>query len=518
MESLNYDFVVLGSGIAGLTFALEAAAHGKVLVLCKAALTETNTAYAQGGIAAVLSATDSFEQHVQDTLTAGAGLCDEAAVRFMVGRAPEAIIWLQQQSVLFDTATDETIALGLEGGHSQHRIAHVKDHTGLSIQQALSKAALQHPEITVFEHHLGIDLLTQTIAEEKVCYGVQVLDMISGNYKTILAKAIVLATGGAGQVYQFTTNPTIATGDGLAMAHRAGAAIRNMEFFQFHPTALYDPTSTDTFLISEALRGAGAELVLPDGTTFMHHYHSLGSLAPRDIVARAVYEQMHLHQSGCLFLDATRLPEGILQKNFPGIYTKCKTIGVDAAMELIPIVPAAHYQCGGVQTNLHGQTSIVGLYAIGEVACTGVHGANRLASNSLLEGVVFAREAAKHVTVSELQLLCTSFKSIVYSLPDNCSDKIVLKARKALQVLMWEKAGIVRTAEGLLEATYQLAELKYSLKQLEGYSAKVQEVRNLLTVVELILDACVLRRESVGGHFIESEPVQPEAWVQGVSC
>ena len=504
MESLSYDFVVLGSGIAGLTFALKAAEHGKVLVLCKAAFSETNTAYAQGGIAAVLSSVDSFEQHVQDTLTAGAGLCDETAVRFMVERAPESIKWLQQQSVQFDAATNETIALGLEGGHSQHRIAHVKDHTGLSVQQALSKAALQHPNSTVFEHHLGIDLLTQTIGQEKVCYGVQVLDLKTGNYKTILAKAIVLATGGSGQVYQYTTNPTIATGDGLAMAHRAGAEIRNMEFFQFHPTALYDPTSTDTFLISEALRGAGAELVLPDGSEFMQQYHELGSLAPRDIVARAVYEQMQLHHSPCLYLDAIRLPENQLQKYFPSIYTKCRSIGIDPTINLIPIVPAAHYQCGGVQTNLHGQTSIVGLYAVGEVACTGVHGANRLASNSLLEGVVFAKEAARHAIVSDLQRHCSSFKSIVYSLPDNRNnDENVRQTKAALQLLLWENIGIVRTAEGLLEATYKLAELKFALKQVQSYTAEVQEIRNLLAVAELILDASVLRKESLGGHFID---------------
>ncbi|MER2996741.1 L-aspartate oxidase [Pontibacter populi] len=501
MESLEYDFVVLGSGIAGLTFALEAAAHGEVLVLCKAAFSETNTAYAQGGIAAVLSATDSFEQHVQDTLTAGAGLCDEAAVRFMVERAPAAVKWLQQQNVFFDTAPDETIALGLEGGHSHFRIAHVKDHTGLSIQQALSKAVFQHSRITVLEHHLGLDLLTQTIDQQKICYGMQVLDMVSCNYKSILAKAIVLATGGSGQVYQYTTNPTIATGDGLAMAHRAGAVIRNMEFFQFHPTALYDPTSKGTFLISEALRGAGAELVLPDGTAFMHRYHPLGSLAPRDVVARAVYEQMYLHHSACLYLDATRLPNGHLQIHFPGIYTKCKSIGIDAAVELIPIVPAAHYQCGGIATDLHGQTSIVGLYAIGEVACTGVHGANRLASNSLLEGVVFGIEVAIHATSSE-PYWCPSFKSIVYSLPDNRYDTVAEETKTEIQLLMWENVGIVRTAEELLHAIYKLAELKFRLKQLKGFSVAVQEAKNLLTVAELILNACLDRKESVGGHFV----------------
>ncbi|WP_242928845.1 L-aspartate oxidase [Pontibacter vulgaris] len=509
MESLNYDFVVLGSGIAGLTFALEAAAHGKVLVLCKSALSETNTAYAQGGIAAVLSNIDSFEQHVQDTLTAGAGLCDETAVRFMVERAPESIKWLQQQSVQFDTAPDETIALGLEGGHCQHRIAHVKDHTGLSIQQALSKSAFQNPNITIAEYHLGIDLLTQSINQEKVCYGVQALDLVSGNYKAILAKAIVLATGASGQVYQYTTNPTIATGDGLAMAHRAGATIRNMEFFQFHPTALYNPTSKDTFLISEALRGAGAELVLPDGTAFMQLYHPLGSLAPRDIVARAVYEQMNLHHSPCLYLDATRLPEGRLQKSFPFIYTKCKSIGIDATLEFIPVVPAAHYQCGGLETDLHGQTSISGLYAVGEVACTGVHGANRLASNSLLEGVEFGRAAATHASENAKQRF-SCFKSIVYSLADTCSDALISEIKADLQALMWEHAGIVRTTEGLTIAKEKLAELKYKLEQCHTFSVAVQELQNMLTTAELIVQACLARTQSIGGHYLANEPTKTE--------
>ncbi|MBC5774717.1 L-aspartate oxidase [Pontibacter sp. KCTC 32443] len=517
METLNYDFVVLGSGIAGLTFALEAAAHGKVLVLCKAAITETNTAYAQGGIAAVLSNIDSFEQHVQDTLTAGAGLCDETAVRFMVERAPESIKWLQLQSVQFDTAPDETIALGLEGGHCQHRIAHVKDHTGLSIQQALSKAAFQHPNITIAEYHLGIDLLTQSINQEKVCYGVQALDLVSGNYKAILAKAIVLATGGSGQVYQYTTNPTIATGDGLAMAYRAGATIRNMEFFQFHPTALYDPDSKDTFLISEALRGAGAELVLPDGTAFMQQYHPLGSLAPRDIVARAVYEQIHLHHSPCLYLDATRLPEGRLQKNFPFIYTKCKSIGIDAAVEFIPVVPAAHYQCGGIATDLHGQTSISGLYAVGEVACTGVHGANRLASNSLLEGVVFGKAAAVHVTSSSALHYFTSFKSLTYSLPgyDNAAELLRLKAE--LQAMVWEHTGIVRTRRGLEAARRKLSEIKLEAEQIRVFSLLYYELINLLTTAELIIEACHQRTESIGGHYIEVTSILPEHQVPELS-
>ncbi|MBB6611614.1 L-aspartate oxidase [Pontibacter sp. Tf4] len=501
---MRYDVIVLGSGIAGLTFALEAAAHKKVLVLCKAALQETNTAYAQGGIAAVLGTIDSFEQHVQDTLEAGAGLCDETAVQFMVEQAPESIKWLQQQQVKFDSGADETIALGLEGGHSQHRIVHVKDHTGLSIQQALSRAALQHPNITVFEYHLGLDLLTQTIADEKVCCGVQVLDLKTGNYKTIFANATVLATGGSGQVFCHTTNPTIATGDGLAMAARAGAKIRNMEFFQFHPTALYDPTSEDTFLISEALRGAGAELVLPAGDTFMHRYHPLGSLAPRDVVARAVYEQMQLHNSPCLFLDARHLGKALLQQKFPSIYNRCQTIAIDPTIDLIPVVPAAHYQCGGIQTDLQGQTTIAGLYAIGEVACTGVHGANRLASNSLLEGVVFARSAAAHFQTIVQPKCFADFDSIVYHRLNEEQDAAINHLKSELQLLLWRQAGIVRTPEGLAGALDKLEVLRYKLERLHTFSVAWQEVQNLLTVAELILVAAKHRKKSVGGHFVQS--------------
>ncbi|NDK55776.1 L-aspartate oxidase [Pontibacter fetidus] len=511
MNSLYFDYAVLGSGIAGLTFALEAAAKGKVLLISKTNLSETNTAYAQGGIAAVLSAVDSFEQHVQDTLTAGAGLCDEHAVQWMVARAPQSIKWLQQQGIHFDSEPDATIALGLEGGHCQHRIAHVKDHTGLSIQQALSKAAQQHPNITILEHHMGIELLTQRAYQETICYGLRVLDLEKSTYRAVLAKAVVLATGGSGQVYQHTTNPTIATSDGLAMAYRAGAAIKNMEFFQFHPTALYNPASKETFLISEALRGAGAELVLPDGTAFMHLYHEQGSLAPRDIVARAVYEQMHVHNSPCLYLDATRLPAGHLQKQFPFIYSKCKSIGIDATVELIPVIPAAHYQCGGIQTDLQGQTTITGLYAVGEVACTGVHGANRLASNSLLEGVVFGRAAAAHAALHAKQRF-TCFKSIVYSLPDTCSDACVSEIKTEVQSLMWEYAGIVRTTEGLTIAKTKLAELNYKLEQCGTFSAAVQELQNMLTTSSLILEACLTRTQSIGGHYLapDSAKLEPE--------
>lgn len=508
MKAPDFDFVVLGSGIAGLTFALRAAAHGRVLVLCKTHLSETNTAYAQGGIAAVLDPTDSFEKHVQDTLEAGAGLCDEAAVRHLVQEAPAAIRWLQGIAIGFDETESGQLALGLEGGHSHHRIVHVKDHTGRSIQQALEAAVRRHPNISVQEHQMGIELLTDTSKSGAFCYGVQVLDLHTQELRSIRAQAVVLATGGSGQVYQYTTNPGIATGDGLAMAARAGAVTQNMEFFQFHPTALYQPNG-EVFLISEALRGAGAELVLPDGSRFMHHYHTLGSLAPRDVVARAVLTEMQRHHSPCLYLDVRQLPAWKVRENFPSIYHKCTTIGIDVKKQLIPIVPAAHYQCGGVKTDLQGRTTIDRLYAIGEVACTGVHGANRLASNSLLEGVVFAQSAADHIA--------RTFPDQLVALPDQNAgidsggtmwlgmQAEVARRRAELQELLWEQAGIVRSVEGLLHCQAQIEVMQRKVKgiaDLTGIQQEVQELQNLLTVADLITSAALARRESVGGHFV----------------
>ncbi|WP_114782777.1 L-aspartate oxidase [Botryobacter ruber] len=514
MEARFYDYVVLGSGIAGLTFALHAARHGTVAVVCKAGAAETNTAYAQGGIAAVLSTLDSFEEHVQDTLTAGAGLCDEAAVRFLVAQAPEAIQWLQQQGVVFDSNGNSEIALGLEGGHSRKRIAHVKDHTGLSIQQVLVAAAQRQENITFLEHRMGTELLTSRGNGGSCCYGVRVLDLNTDTQQTLLAKAVVLATGGAGQVFQHTTNPAIATGDGLAMAYRAGAAVSDMEFFQFHPTALYQPDSNETFLITEALRGAGAELVLPDGSRFMHEVHPLGSLAPRDIVARAVYRQMQLHNSPCLYLDARHLPADHVRKQFPSINAKCKSIGIAVEQDLIPIVPAAHYQCGGLQTDLHGCTTIAGLYAIGEVACTGVHGANRLASNSLLEGVVFGRSAARHsLRWQQAQLgpqpeLPPVIPGVLQ--PAAMAQPDVAHLRTRLRELLWEKVGIVRNPDKLEQALHQVAELEEQLENesaLSTATAAVQELRNLLTVATLVIQACLRRSECVGGHYVEADSV-----------
>lgn len=503
MDTLHYDYLVLGSGIAGLTFALHAAKAGKVAVVCKAGLSDTTTIHAQGGISVVLSSADSVEQHVRDTLEAGAGKCNEEAVRFMVAQAPQSIKWLQQQGVHFDSDKQGDLALGLEGGHSRHRIAHVKDHTGLSVQQVLSKATLSEPNITVFEYHLGLELLV----EEERCHGAQFLDLRTKVTKFILAGATVLATGGSGQVYRHTTNPGIATGDGLAMAYRAGAKVKHMEFFQFHPTALYDPASRESFLISEALRGASAELVLPDGSPFMHHYHHSGSLAPRDVVAKAVYTEMQRHKSPCLYLDARHLPKDQVQKLFPFIYAKCKSRGVVAEKDLIPVVPAAHYQCGGVETDLHGQTSLIGLYAVGEVAYTGVHGANRLASNSLLEGIVFGKSAAEYLVAKQPKKLKYK-KYLLYPETVGFTSEMFTTAaesiKQQLQQVMWENVGIIRTKNGLVQALRQIATLKDELMVFTSLfnSQSTRELQSLLTVSELMAKACLLRKESVGGHYL----------------
>jgi L-aspartate oxidase len=506
METLGYDYVVLGSGIAGLTFALQAAARGRVAVVCKAALSDTNTAYAQGGIAAVLHAADSFELHVQDTLAAGAGLNEAAAVRFMVERAPQAIGWLQQLGVNFDAAAPDSLALGLEGGHSQRRIVHVKDHTGREIQQVLGQAARRHKNITILEQHMALELLLTGPAPRQRCQGVLLLDTETSQRRQLFAKAIVLATGGSGQVYRHTTNPAVATGDGVAMAARAGAAIKNMEFFQFHPTALFEPDAGDTFLISEALRGAGAELVLPDGSRFMHRQHPQGSLAPRDVVTRAVYQQMRRLGSPCLYLDARHLPAGLVQQHFPLIYAKCTSTGIDPAGELIPVVPAAHYQCGGVATDTYGRTSVDGLYAAGEVACTGVHGANRLASNSLLEGVILAQSAAAHALAAcKHHIVCPPPAGGAGHPPvAQTTGAETEQVRKLLRQLMWEKAGIERTPGNLLQAQRQLLAFRRQLTHVP-LSPQAFELQNMLTVADLILSACLARKESIGGHYLKRQ-------------
>ncbi|HWL53132.1 MAG TPA: L-aspartate oxidase, partial [Chthoniobacteraceae bacterium] len=394
----NYDFVILGSGIAGLSYALKAAEHGSVAIVTKRMRGESNTAHAQGGVACVISGDDSFDLHVQDTLTAGAGLCDEEVVRTIVTEGPERIRELIDYGVRFDGRPGEEGGepdLAQEGGHSMRRILHARDATGREIEQSLLRAVAQKPNVDVLENHMAIDLITTGklgLTREDRCLGVYVLNDTNGEVETFRTDRLILATGGCGKVYLYTTNPDVATGDGVAMAWRAGATIANMEFIQFHPTCLYHPAAR-SFLISEAVRGEGGRLIDAKGAEFMHKYHALGALAPRDIVARAIDEEMKRTGAPCVYLDITHKDAAFVRERFPTIYERCLSFGIDITREPIPVVPAAHYQCGGVLTDADGATSLRGVYAIGEVGCTGLHGANRLASNSLLEAVVVANRA-----------------------------------------------------------------------------------------------------------------------------
>src|SRR5213596_1205215 len=398
----EYDFVVIGSGIAGLSFALKAAKHGSVAVITKRKAADTNTAWAQGGIACVTSEEDSFELHVRDTLGAGAGLCNEAVVRTIVTEGPERIRELAELGLQFDERAisgHRELDLVKEGGHSKRRVLHVRDATGKEIEQTLLRELARQPNAELLENRMAVDLITASklgFATEDRCLGAYVLDETTGEVETIRSDLVVLATGGCGTVYLYTTNPAVATGDGVAMAWRAGVAIANMEFVQFHPTCLFHAEQR-SFLISEAVRGEGGILRDARGEDFMARYHPLGSLAPRDVVARAIDAEIKRSGAQCVYLDITHKPEAFLRERFPHIFETCLQLGIDMSRQPIPVVPAAHYLCGGVKTDVNGATSLRGLYAIGEAACTGLHGANRLASNSLLEGLVVAHRAAAAV-------------------------------------------------------------------------------------------------------------------------
>src|SRR5207249_8422728 len=465
----EFDFLVLGSGIAGLSFALKVAPRGRVAILTKKDRAESNTNYAQGGIAAVTSKEDSFEMHVRDTLEAGAGLCKEDVVRTIIQEGPARIAELIQLGMRFSErevprSGGRELDLGKEGGHSKRRILHAKDITGREIERALLSAIAAQPNIQIFENHIAIDLITsQKLGRDgpNRALGVYALEKSSGEVQTFAASTVLLATGGCGKVYLYTTNPDIATGDGVAMAYRAGAAIANMEFIQFHPTCLYHPKAK-SFLISEAVRGEGGVLKTVDGVEFMDKYHKLKSLAPRDVVARAIDSEMKRSGADHVLLDITHKPARFLIDRFPNIYRTCLQYGIDMTKEPIPVVPAAHYQCGGVLTDVNGATEIAGLYAVGEVACTGLHGANRLASKSLLEGVVVANRACQAL-VRERPLGV----SRKITLPEwvagdvQNEDELVVMYHNwdEIRRLMWDYVGIVRTDKWLQRAASRLRNL-----------------------------------------------------------
>ena len=508
--ALTCDFLVLGSGIAGLTFALEAAKHGDVLVVSKRAADESNTKYAQGGIAAVLADTDTFESHIEDTLVAGAGLCHERVVELCVKDAPARIAELQKLGTRFDQTSEKQLDLHLEGGHSARRVAHSADATGREVERALLEAARASKRVRILEEHMAVDLITLAkYGGPEVCAGAYVLDVAKGQVLTILARATILASGGAGKVYLYTTNPDVASGDGIAMAYRAGAEIANMEFYQFHPTCLFHPQAK-SFLISEAVRGEGAVLRRPnDGVAFMKEHHPLADLAPRDIVARAIDFEMKKTGAEHVWLDITHKPPGFASKHFPNIYAECKRFGIDMEKEPIPVVPGAHYLCGGVTTDLEGKTTIPGLWAIGEAACTGLHGANRLASNSLLEGMVFGHLAGE--TMAALK------KEPLPSVPEwdtgqaSSSDEAVVITQNwdELRRLMWNYVGIVRSDKRLRRAARRIALLQ---EEIADYYWKyfitrdLLELRNIATVAQLIVECASSRRESRGLHYTTDWP------------
>ncbi len=510
--TLRTDFLILGSGIAGLSLALDLAVFGEVLVVTKRAPEESNTKYAQGGIAAVLAETDSFAAHKADTVTAGAGLCHDAVVDICVREGPARISMLEAIGARFDRAHDGNngLDLHLEGGHSARRVAHAGDMTGAEIERALIEAVGAHKNIQVLEDHTAIDLILQTrFGGPEACIGAYVLHSTRGTIETVLAAHTVLATGGAGKVYLYTSNPDVATGDGVAIAYRAGARIANMEFYQFHPTCLFHPEAK-SFLVSEALRGEGATLQLPDGSRFMDRHHPQGELAPRDVVARAIDIELKRTGADCVFLDITHRPANEIRERFPGIYAQCMQFGIDLTTDRIPVVPAAHYMCGGVSTDLDGRTTIPRLWAIGECAHAGLHGANRLASNSLLEGVVFAHRCAQALEGEPRKMPAHEVPAWDSSGSVTSAEQVIVAhSWDELRRTMWNYVGIVRSDLRLRRAARRIALLQEEINEYYWkytISRDLLELRNIATVAQLIVECALARKESRGLHTTTDYP------------
>lgn len=509
MKDTSCDFLVIGSGLAGLAFALKVAQRGTVTVLSKDKVTGANTPWAQGGIAAVISKEDSFESHIHDTLRAGAGLCDDAAVRNIIEQAPDRIQDLVNWGVKFDRLASNEIDLTLEGGHSHRRILHFEDHTGSEIHRALIDQVLRHPNIQVLENHFAIDLLQarhfdNPLDDPKRVFGAYVLDRTSGDVKAMTAKTTILSTGGAGKVYLYTSNWSGASGDGIAMAWLAGARVANLEFMQFHPTCLYHPDSRN-FLISEALRGEGGELRNSSGEAFMKKYDERGALAPRDIVARSIDAEMKKSGALCVYLDMTSRSKEYLSARFPVIFKTCEQLGIDISKQPIPVVPAAHYLCGGVVTDVNGRTDLPGLFALGETACTGLHGANRLASNSLLECLAMAHNASEVLTQEPLPPTPHDVTDWRYPPPTEDDEMIVVTHMwDEIRRLMWNYVGIVRSNKRLMRASHRLDNILNEVRDYYSQSrvhSDILELRNIAIVADLTVKCALERPESRGIHF-----------------
>lgn len=515
----KFDFLVIGSGIAGISFALKAAPYGKVALLCKTTLDESNTSFAQGGIAAVTYEPDNFEKHIEDTLIAGDGHCNLAAVEKVIREAPAQIQELLRWGVDFDKDENGLFDLHREGGHSEHRILHHKDNTGYEIQQSLIRQVRANPNIEVYENYFAIEILTQHHLGEVVtqhtpnieCYGAYVLNQQSNHIHTFLSKVTLLATGGIGSVYATTTNPAISTGDGIAMVHRARGVIQDMEFVQFHPTGLYQPGARPTYLITEAIRGYGAILRCKDGREFMQKYDERGSLAPRDIVARAIDNEMKIRGHEFVYLDVTHKNAEETKEHFPNIYKKCLELGIDITKDMIPVSPIQHYLCGGIVVDLNGKTSINQLYAAGECSCTGLHGANRLASNSLLEAIVYAdaavKEAVKQIDTIQHNEFIPEWDDEGTKLPEEMV--LITQSFREVEQIMNAYVGIVRSNLRLKRAMNRLEILYRETEDLferSVVSREICELRNVISVAYLIIKHALRRKESRGLHYTIDYP------------